>query len=101
VFTKGSAGEWVMFGVYLAASLVVLLALWRGRMKERIDFKTDWPLFMVLIGFHVSDIIFALSGGHFEILMVQAIATAVQAALVFAIYARGRKLSRIQTAGHP
>jgi hypothetical protein len=89
-FSKGSAGEWIMLGVHGAATLAVLLFVWRGRMKAAISLKSDWPLFMVLIAFHASDVVFALIGAHFEILWLQAIALAAQAALVLFIYRRSR-----------
>jgi hypothetical protein len=91
-FTKGSVGEWIMFAVYLAVTLVVLAVFWRGRMKAAVSLKTDWPLFLVLAGCHLFNIAFALGGGYYEILWVQALAAAAQIALIFTIYARGRKL---------
>ena len=62
VMQKGSGGEWIMLWFWIAASVVVLAPVWRGRMLSSHSFKEEFPVFLVLGGFHVSDLAFVVAG---------------------------------------
>jgi hypothetical protein len=91
-FSMGGIGEWIMFGVLTAISFSVLIFVWRGRMVSGFTFRSEYPTFLVLLGFHLSDITFALIGGLFSILWLEFLITAIQWGLVLFIYYRGKAL---------
>jgi hypothetical protein len=93
VFSKGGAGEWIMLIAHFSLSaLFLLFFFWRGRMKTGFSFRENIPVFLILIGFPLSNILFALIGGFYEICMLQLLVAAVESALVLFIYFRGRPL---------
>jgi hypothetical protein len=85
---KGGVTEWVMLGFDTLAGLVVLAALWRGRMKKAFRVKEDCPVPMIFVSFHVANILFAVGGGHFDILWVQAVAAVTQTGILAVIWLR-------------
>ena len=91
---KGSVSEWIMMAFYLCMAAALLAVFWRGRMLRKLSFKDDLPIFLVFTVSHISNIIFALIGGFYEILWLQILAASVQLGLIFLIYMRGRGLRR-------
>ncbi len=91
VLSKGSFGEWIMLGVWVTVPTLLLVGYWRGRMTSRISLRGEYPIFLVLIGFHVSDIIFTLIGGFYEILWIEFLFSAIQSFLVVLIYLKSKQ----------
>jgi len=89
-YAKGSVGEWIMLVVWLVIPAVFLLAFWRGKMKGGLSLKTDYPVFVILGGFHFVNILFSVIGGYWEIIPIQAAGAAVHCAIIALIYLRGR-----------
>ncbi len=90
-FTKGSNGEWIMLTSHLVLPLILLAAFWRGRMRNPVTFRADWPVFLVIGGFHLADILFTLAGGYTEVLWLILLASAVHWTLLGTIAFAGRK----------
>ena len=87
-WSKGGATEWIMFGFDTAVCVVLLALLWRGRMKKVLRFREDWPVFVIFVLFQASNIIFAITGGHYEILWVQAIAAVAEIGILALVWSR-------------
>ena len=69
-------------------------------MVSGFSFKSEYPLFIVLLGFHLSDILFAFIGGFYTILWLEFLFTAIQWALILFIYHKGKALPvRMDTIG--
>jgi hypothetical protein len=79
-----------MMATHLVVAAVLLAVFWRGRMLHRLTFKDNMPVFVVFIASHVSNIVFALIGGFYEILWLQVLAASVEISLILFIYARGK-----------
>ena len=90
--SKGSSAEWVMLAFHLLFPSLLLVYFRRGRMKSSLSLKDDFPVFVVPLAFHLSDILFALVGGYIEVLWLVLLASVVHLALVGGIYWRGRRL---------
>ena len=67
-FTKGSNAEWAMLAFHLVFPVVLLAVFWRGMLKSPITLKGDLPIFAAVIIFHVTDILFTITGGFYAIL---------------------------------
>ncbi len=91
-FSKGSNAEWVMLGFHLIFPTLLLFIFWRGRMKYPVTLKEDLPVFAVIGGFHLADILFTLAGGYTEVLWLVIVASVVHWALLGWIYFAGRKI---------
>ena len=99
-YTSGSIGEWIMFGILTSIPFLILIFIWRGKMVSGFSFKSEYPLFIVLLGFHLSDILFAFIGGFYTILWLEFLFTAIQWALILFIYHKGKALPvRMDTIG--
>jgi hypothetical protein len=101
---KGSFGEWIMLGVFFVVPALLLVLLWRGRMKERLSWRDDWPLPVILVGAPLVHLFFTLAGGHFEVLWLVAASTVVLGGLVIALFvwsARAPLPSRRRAAARP
>jgi hypothetical protein len=86
---KGGVTEYIMLGASLLA-LAAVLVYWRGRMKTKFTQKSDFVLVLAYVVCHLSNLIFALIGGHYEILALTApIALIHIAILVFILYRGG------------
>ncbi len=91
IYAKGSFSEWMMLGVNFAAPLLILALVWRGRMKKTLSLREDYPIPMVLIGFHLLDLSYALFSGFTDLLPLEILFTAMPAALIYLIYSRGKR----------
>ncbi len=92
LFAKGSNAEWVMLGFHLVFPTVLLAVFWRGRMKAPLSLKSDLPVFAVPVVFHLSDILFALAGGFYDILWLVLLVSGAQVALLGCIYYLSRRV---------
>jgi hypothetical protein len=90
-FTKGSVGEWIMPTVFLIMPTLILIVYWRGRMKGKFLFKENYPIFLVLIGLHISDVLFSIMYGFVDVLWMELLFTAVSSLLVL-VYCKGKSL---------
>jgi hypothetical protein len=95
-FRKGSPVEWALLGIHCAVPIILLIAVWRGRMKEPLTIRGDLPVFLVPVAFHISDLVFAAVGGYGEILALLALITAVHVLLLLTIFIRGRNVRPLQ-----
>jgi len=91
VFAKGSNAEWVMLAALTAVPVLMLAILWRGKMTGTLSLKRDLPIFAVLVGLPLMEVIFTIAGGYRDILGLEIGAAVVMALLVFGAYARGRR----------
>jgi hypothetical protein len=89
---KGSNSEWVMLAFHLIFPTVLLIFFWRGRMKSRLTFKNDVPVFAVIVLFHLADILFAIAGGFYDVLWLVLLVSAVHVALLGLIVYRSTKV---------
>lgn len=85
-FAKGSQAEWIMLGFHLLFPTILLAVFWRGRMRSPLTWKDDYPIFVVMIGFHLFDILAAIGGGFSEVLGLVLAASAVHIALLGWVY---------------
>jgi hypothetical protein len=90
-FTKGSNAEWVMLAVLGAVPVVLLATLWRGKMSAALSLREDLPVFIVLVGLPVSELLFTIAGGYWNILPLEAGAAALSAGLVLGLFAWSRR----------
>jgi len=90
-FTKGSNAEWAMLAFHLVFPLVLLAVFWRGRLKSPLTWKSDLPIFAVVVLFHLSDIIFTIAGGFTAILWLVLLISFVHFALLGWICLSGQK----------
>jgi hypothetical protein len=90
--TKGGGAEWIMLAFHLVFPTLLLLFLWRGRMKQPYVFSADWPLFLVPLLFHLADLFWILAGGFTNVLWLALLASLVHTGFLIWIYRSGRKL---------
>jgi hypothetical protein len=79
---KGTNTEWIMLAFHFIFPTLLLLFFWRGRMKARITLKEDFPIFAVIILFHLADIVACIIGGFSEVLWLVLLASAVHISLL-------------------
>ena len=85
-FSKGSRAEWAMLAFHLVFPAILLAVFWKGRMKSTLTLKDDWPVFAVVVLFHLSDILFTMVGGFYTILWLVLLASFVHFALLGLIF---------------
>jgi hypothetical protein len=90
-FFKGSAGEWIMLEVWAAVPVFLLLAVWRGRMREGMSVRDNAPVFLVLVGLPLVNLLFTVIHGVFEVLWLEAVCATVQICLVLSVYLSGKR----------
>ncbi len=90
-FQKGSVGEWIMLGVWLAVPVILLLSVWRGRMKEGMSFKDEPIVYLTLVGLPLVNLAFTVIHSVFQVLWLEAAAAALLIGLVLVMRVRGRK----------
>jgi hypothetical protein len=93
-FAKGSNAEWIMLAVHLIFPTILLILFWRGRMKQPVSLKADLPVFVVIGIFHLSDILFTITGGYKEILWLILLVSLIHMALLGLIIVMGRSVSK-------
>jgi len=93
VFKKGSIGEVIML-CFAFALFVVVMIVWRGRMKNRLSLREDYPILMASIGFHISNLLFAVIGGFWNILYITVPFAAIHTLLTLHIFRRGLRFGQ-------
>jgi hypothetical protein len=89
---KGTTAEWFMLGFHFAFPLLLLAIVWRGRMKFALSLRADFPVFLVVIGFHLADIIACLAGGFGDVLWLVILSSLVHFSLLGLTYFMGRRV---------
>ncbi len=91
-FAKGSQAEWIMLAFHLAFPSLLLLFVWRGRMKAPLSLAGDLPIFAVVVVFHLMDIGGALAGGFSEVLPLVVASSVIHIAWLGLVYFRGKRV---------
>jgi hypothetical protein len=91
VFQKGSVGEWIMLAVWLVIPVVLLCAVWRGKMREGMPLRGNAVVYLILVGLPLVNLAFTLIHGIFQVLWLEAIFAAVQIALVLSVHLLGKR----------
>lgn len=84
---RGSVGEWIMLAIHVAVPALLLALVWRGRMKDRLSWRDDWPLLVILVGAPLVHLAFTLAGGYWDVLWLVAASTALIGGMVIALFA--------------
>ncbi len=92
IFEKASYAEWIMLGFHLVFPTLLLIFLWRGRMKEKYT-REDLPIFIIPAVLHLYDIVFSLMGGFTEILWLVILASVIHAILLALFFIRSQRVS--------
>jgi len=87
---KGSNAEWIMLAFHLLFPSLLLVFVWRGRMKQSIALKEDWPVFAIPLIFHLTNILFALTGGMNNVLWLVLLSSFIHAVPLGLICIAGR-----------
>jgi hypothetical protein len=82
---KGSYGEWIMLGVWLAAPVTLLGAFWRGRMKKRFLITENLPVVLTLGGLPLVTVIWTLASGFYQIVWIEILAMLALVGLLTAV----------------
>jgi hypothetical protein len=90
IFAKGDQIEWVMLGVHLLVPTLLLIFLWRGKLTKPFT-REDYPIFLVPIGLHLSDILFTIIGGFTNIFWIVLLSSAIHIALLIYALSSSRK----------
>jgi hypothetical protein len=91
-FAKGSFAEWIMLAFHLAFPTFLLIYFWRGKMKTQLTLAGDLPVFTVPLLFHISDILFALSGGFSMVLWLVVASSIIHLVLLGWVYFTNTRL---------
>jgi len=67
-FTKGGWTEYLMLGLCFA-TFFALLIVWRGRMRDKLDWKKEWVIPVVFGVSHLSVLVFGLIGGYWKVVL--------------------------------
>lgn len=94
---KGGPAEWVMLGISLIAPPILFAIFWRGRMHSGYSFKQELPLFFVLGGFPVINVVFTIVGGYTRILWLELLFMIVMEAVLALLVVAGRRADRNTT----
>jgi hypothetical protein len=92
-FRKGSAGEWIMLGVWLTVPTALFIALWRGRMREKFPWKENLPVLATLVGLPAVTVVSTAAYGALQVLWLELAAAAALGAAVLAVCLSRRGLS--------
>ena len=90
--TKGSNAEWIMLAFHLGFPLILLAIFWRGRMKYSLTLKDDYPILAIPVIFHISDILFTLSNGSYNVLWLVLLSSIVHLTLLALVFYTGTKV---------
>jgi len=80
-----------MLTVFFIMPTLILTVYWRGRMKGKFLFKENYPVFLVHIGLHISDVLFFIMCGFVDALLMELLFTAVSS-LLDLVYCKGKTL---------
>ncbi len=89
---RGGQAEWIMLGFHLLFPSLLLLIFWKGRMNSRVTWKEDLPIFFVIGGFHLSDILFTIANGLTGVLWLVVLASLAHFILLGMILMASRRI---------
>jgi hypothetical protein len=69
---------------------LLLIFLWRGKLTKPFT-REDYPIFLVPIGLHLSDILFTIIGGFTNIFWIVLLSSAIHIALLIYALSSSRK----------
>lgn len=92
IFAKGSFSEWIMLGLHLVLPAVLLLALWRGRMRRRFTIRENLPVVLIVAVTHAVSIAVTLLFGVWQVLWLELVAALLHGLLLFVVVRAGRSL---------
>jgi hypothetical protein len=75
-FAKGGWTEYLMLGLGFA-TLIAVLITWRGRMCRKLTLKNDYIVLLIFGGFYLTNIIMAMVGGQWQILLLTVLPFAI------------------------
>ncbi len=93
VLKKGSIGEVIML-CFAFTLFIVVMIIWRGKMRKGLSLREDYPILMVLVGFHVCNVLFAVIGDFWNILYITLPFAAIHILFILYILRRGFRLER-------
>lgn len=93
IFKKGGVTEVIML-CFAFVLFIVVMIIWRGRMKSGLSLREDYPILMTSIGFDISNLLFAVIGGFWNILYITVPFAAVHTLLILYIFRRGLKFAQ-------
>ncbi|MHB8106817.1 MAG: carotenoid biosynthesis protein [Candidatus Cryosericum sp.] len=93
IFKKGGITEVIML-CFAFALFVLVMVIWRGKMEKSLSLREDYPILMILIGFHVFNVLFAIIGGYWNILPITLPFAAVHVSLIWYVFGRGLKFEQ-------
>ena len=88
---KGTNAEWIMLAFHLIFPTLLLIFFWHRRSKFIVAFKNDFPVFAVIVLFHLANILFAIAGGFYDVLWLVLLVSAVHITLLGLIVYRSTK----------
>jgi len=93
IFKKGGITEVIML-CFAFTLFIMVMVIWRGKMKKGLSLREDYPVLMILIGFHVCNVLFAIIGGYWNILLITLPFAALHILLILYIFRRGFRFER-------
>jgi hypothetical protein len=94
--SKGSSAEWIMLAFHLLFPTILLTVFWRGKMKFALHWQADYSLLVIPALFHLSDILFTLAAGKYEVLWLVLLSSFVHVALLGGIFYAGFKTATVK-----
>jgi len=88
VLKKGSIGEVIML-CFAFTLFIVVTIIWQGKMKRGLSLREDYPILMTSIGVHISNLLFAVIGGFWNILYITLPFAAIHILLILYVFRRG------------
>jgi hypothetical protein len=84
--------EWVFFILWLVVPILILVFVWKGKMKEGLSLKSELPIFLIPTVLHLTNIFFTIYGHYWDILLYNIIISAVHIGFLGFVLYRGKKL---------
>lgn len=100
ILPAGTAAEWYLLAFHLILPTLLLLFIWRGKMKSGFT-KLDYPIFLIPTVLHLSDLVFTLLGGYTEILWLGILATVIHLGILAFVFIQGRRLQQQDKIANP
>jgi Protein of unknown function (DUF422). len=97
--SKGSNTEWVMLAFHMVFPILLLVLVWRGKMKDSFVPAEDWPLVAIPVIFHLADIGWTIAGGYRDVLWLVVLASLIHTVLLAWIFLQGSKTTIVRQTG--
>lgn len=82
--------EWFFFALWLIVPILILVFVWRGRMKEGISLKSELPIFLIPSVLHLTNIVFTIYGQYWDILLFNIVISTVHMGFLGFVLFRGK-----------